>query len=229
MEARPAGPEMPQLMRATEMRRKRHVVVDLLGWPLFIMVTPADVHDSVAAREVLFRLPLLHPEITVVPADLAYASILATWASLRPGQPSCSSSPARQLATELLAAVLARTLGIDTNVAVTWQRAAAGDWASYAAVSAAMSWRINEATHHHPSSTPRIRRVQGHPTRSAPGSRRADRSRPAPGHLPRSGHSPAYRRAMDTRRLVTAFSGPPADAGEPGSLPRAPGRRHTAA
>ncbi|MFJ8504934.1 hypothetical protein [Streptomyces avermitilis] len=38
-----------------------------------------------------------------------------------------------QLATELPAAVLARILGIDITVAVNWQRAAAGDWAAYAA------------------------------------------------------------------------------------------------
>ncbi|MFJ7496835.1 hypothetical protein ACIQZB_37935 [Streptomyces sp. NPDC097727] len=38
-----------------------------------------------------------------------------------------------QLATELPAAVLARMLGIDITVAVKWQRAAAGDWAAYAA------------------------------------------------------------------------------------------------
>jgi hypothetical protein len=38
-----------------------------------------------------------------------------------------------QFATELPAAVLARTLGIDITVAVQWQRAAAGDWAAYAA------------------------------------------------------------------------------------------------
>ena len=38
-----------------------------------------------------------------------------------------------QLATELPAAVLARTLGIHISVAVKWQRAAAGDWAAYAA------------------------------------------------------------------------------------------------
>ena len=38
-----------------------------------------------------------------------------------------------QLATELPTAVLARTLGIDITVAVKWQRAAAGDWAAYAA------------------------------------------------------------------------------------------------
>ncbi|MGY1503694.1 site-specific integrase (plasmid) [Streptomyces sp. QTS52] len=38
-----------------------------------------------------------------------------------------------QLASELPAAVLARTLGIDITVAVKWQRAAAGDWGAYAA------------------------------------------------------------------------------------------------
>ncbi|MCF3105731.1 hypothetical protein IPZ58_29690 [Streptomyces roseoverticillatus] len=38
-----------------------------------------------------------------------------------------------QLATELPAAVLARTLGIHITVAVKWQRAAAGDWGTYAA------------------------------------------------------------------------------------------------
>ncbi|MEW2404763.1 hypothetical protein [Streptomyces griseoviridis] len=38
-----------------------------------------------------------------------------------------------QLATRLPGAVLARTLGIDITVAVTWQRAAAGDWGAYAA------------------------------------------------------------------------------------------------
>ncbi|WP_331726037.1 hypothetical protein [Streptomyces sp. NBC_01012] len=39
-----------------------------------------------------------------------------------------------QLATELPAAILTRTLGIDITVAIKWQRAAAGDWAAYAAV-----------------------------------------------------------------------------------------------
>ncbi|MEU6606534.1 hypothetical protein ABZ922_15955 [Streptomyces shenzhenensis] len=38
-----------------------------------------------------------------------------------------------QLATELPAAVLARTLGIDITVAVKWQRAAAEDWGAHAA------------------------------------------------------------------------------------------------
>ena len=38
-----------------------------------------------------------------------------------------------QLAAEVPAAILARTLGVSTNVAVTWQRLSAGDWAAYAA------------------------------------------------------------------------------------------------
>ncbi len=54
--------------------------MDLKGLPLFVMVTPADMHDSIAAREALFRLRLMHPEITIVWADLAYAGTLVAWA-----------------------------------------------------------------------------------------------------------------------------------------------------
>jgi transposase len=60
--------------------RKRHLVVDTRGLPLMVMVTPADLHDSAAAKEVLFRLRLMHPEITIVWADRAYAGKLVTWA-----------------------------------------------------------------------------------------------------------------------------------------------------
>ncbi|ROQ72524.1 transposase [Streptomyces sp. CEV 2-1] len=60
--------------------RKRHLVVDTKGLPLMVMVTPADLHDSAAAKEVLFRLRLTHPEITLVWADSAYAGKLVTWA-----------------------------------------------------------------------------------------------------------------------------------------------------
>ncbi|WP_311033386.1 IS5 family transposase [Streptomyces luomodiensis] len=60
--------------------RKRHLVVDTRGLPLLVMVTPADLHDSAAAKEVLFRLRLMHPEITIVWADSAYAGKLVTWA-----------------------------------------------------------------------------------------------------------------------------------------------------
>jgi len=38
-----------------------------------------------------------------------------------------------QLAAEVPAAILARTLGIHTDVAVTWQRHSAGDWTAHAA------------------------------------------------------------------------------------------------
>lgn len=38
-----------------------------------------------------------------------------------------------QLATELPAAVLARSLGVHITVAVKWQRATAGDWIAYVA------------------------------------------------------------------------------------------------
>jgi hypothetical protein len=50
---------------------------------------------------------------------------------IRPNQ--TRSTALFQLATEIPAAILARTLGIHTDVAVTWQRLSAGDWANYAA------------------------------------------------------------------------------------------------
>ncbi|MET7301842.1 hypothetical protein [Embleya sp. NPDC005575] len=69
----------------------------------------------------------------------------------RPGRPISTGQPTKrlnnlgihpnrarntalfQLATEIPAAILARTLGIHTDVAVAWQRLSAGDWATYAA------------------------------------------------------------------------------------------------
>jgi hypothetical protein len=50
---------------------------------------------------------------------------------IRPGQ--ARSTALFQLTTEVPAAILARTLGIHTDVAVAWQRHSAGDWTSYAA------------------------------------------------------------------------------------------------
>jgi hypothetical protein len=50
-----------------------------------------------------------------------------------------------QLATEIPAAILARTLGIHTDVAVTWQRLSGGDWTTYAAQ---ISQRTAQATRH---------------------------------------------------------------------------------
>lgn len=60
--------------------RKRHLVVDTKGLPLFVMVTPADMTDRDAAKEVLFRLRLMHPEITTARADAGYAGQLVAWA-----------------------------------------------------------------------------------------------------------------------------------------------------
>ncbi|MDV9201250.1 MULTISPECIES: IS5 family transposase [unclassified Streptomyces] len=60
--------------------RKRHLVVDTRGLPLLVMVTPASLSDRDAAKELLFRLRLMHPEITIVWADSAYAGKLVTWA-----------------------------------------------------------------------------------------------------------------------------------------------------
>src|SRR4030088_841466 len=50
---------------------------------------------------------------------------------IRPNQ--ARSTALGQLATEIPAAILARTLGISVNSAVRWQQISAGDWASYAA------------------------------------------------------------------------------------------------
>ncbi|MFC0447036.1 hypothetical protein [Rhodococcus jostii] len=50
---------------------------------------------------------------------------------IRPG--ADRSTALFQLATEIPAAILARTLGIHTDVAVAWQRLSAGDWTNYAA------------------------------------------------------------------------------------------------
>jgi hypothetical protein len=50
---------------------------------------------------------------------------------IRPSQ--ARSTALFQLASQIPAAILARTLGIHTDVAVAWQRHSAGDWATYAA------------------------------------------------------------------------------------------------
>ena len=50
---------------------------------------------------------------------------------MQPGQ--ARSTALFQLATDLPAAVLAKMHGIHISVAVAWQRASSGDWATYAA------------------------------------------------------------------------------------------------
>lgn len=61
--------------------RKRHMICDHRSLVLLVMVTPADAQDSLVARELLFRLALMHPEIAIVWADSAYAKNgLVDWA-----------------------------------------------------------------------------------------------------------------------------------------------------
>lgn len=55
-------------------------MVDLGGLPLLLMVTPADWQDRHIARELLFRLRLVFPAVTIVWADSAYSGDLVAWA-----------------------------------------------------------------------------------------------------------------------------------------------------
>ena len=52
--------------------RKRHILVDTLGLPLSIYVTPADVHDTRGACCLLAGLAPLVPRLTKIWADAAY-------------------------------------------------------------------------------------------------------------------------------------------------------------
>jgi transposase len=60
--------------------RKRHLVVDTRGMLMMVMVTPAGQPDRDAARDLLARLRLLHPQLTLVWGDSAYAGTLVQWA-----------------------------------------------------------------------------------------------------------------------------------------------------
>jgi putative transposase len=60
--------------------RKRHLLVDTLGLPLSVYVTPADVQDRVGARCLLARLKPLAPRLKKIWADGAYGGEpLAKW------------------------------------------------------------------------------------------------------------------------------------------------------
>src|SRR5215217_6824330 len=60
--------------------RKRHLLVDTLGLPLSIYVTPADVQDRVGARLLLAGLKPLVPRLKKIWADGAYSGKeLAKW------------------------------------------------------------------------------------------------------------------------------------------------------
>jgi hypothetical protein len=67
-----------------QLRRKirlaRHLIGDNGGLELRVMVTAADVSDPDAAKELLFRLALTHPEVSIVLADSSYVGKLVDWA-----------------------------------------------------------------------------------------------------------------------------------------------------
>lgn len=60
--------------------RKRHLLVDTLGIPISIYVTPADVHDTKGARCLLAGLAFFVPRLKKIWADAAYrGQDLAEW------------------------------------------------------------------------------------------------------------------------------------------------------
>lgn len=52
--------------------RKRHLLVDTLGIPLSFYVTPADMHDTQGARQLLAGLKHFVPRLKTIWADSAY-------------------------------------------------------------------------------------------------------------------------------------------------------------
>jgi putative transposase len=66
--------------------RKRHLLVDTLGLPLSVYVTPADVQDRIGARSLLVGLNSLVPRLKKIWADGAYSGEeLARWCEERGG------------------------------------------------------------------------------------------------------------------------------------------------
>lgn len=72
--------------------RKRHITEDTPGLPAMVTVTPADMQDPDAARDVFWRLRLTQPRITQIWADRGDAGDLVDWAANASGSP-CESSP----------------------------------------------------------------------------------------------------------------------------------------
>jgi putative transposase len=65
---------------------KRRILVDTLGLPLSVYVTPADFHDTKGARCLLAGLAPLLPRLTKIWADTAYrGQELAAWCKTEGG------------------------------------------------------------------------------------------------------------------------------------------------
>ncbi len=66
--------------------RKRHILVDTLGLPLSVYVTPADVHDTRGARCLLAGLAPVVPHVKKIWADAAYrGQELSDWCKTEGG------------------------------------------------------------------------------------------------------------------------------------------------
>jgi putative transposase len=60
--------------------RKRHLLVDTLGLPIMVYVTPADMHDTQGARRLLAGLQYFVPRLKKIWGDAAYrGKELADW------------------------------------------------------------------------------------------------------------------------------------------------------
>jgi putative transposase len=66
--------------------RKRHLLVDTLGLPISVYVTPADMHDTQGARRLLAGLKCFVPRLKKIWADAAYrGKELADWCQTEGG------------------------------------------------------------------------------------------------------------------------------------------------
>ena len=61
--------------------RKRHIVVDIMGLLLAVVVHAADIQDRDGAKLVLSKLRGHFPRLKLIWADGAYAGHLVGWAS----------------------------------------------------------------------------------------------------------------------------------------------------
>src|SRR5690242_17556969 len=72
--------------------RKRHLLVDTLGLPISVYVTPADMHDTQGARRLLAGLKFFVPRLKKIWADSAYQGReLADWCKAQGDSRSRSS------------------------------------------------------------------------------------------------------------------------------------------
>ena len=60
--------------------RKRHIVVDILGCLLQVQVHAANIHDTKAADEVMFRAADSYPSLKAFSGDAGYRSSAVTYA-----------------------------------------------------------------------------------------------------------------------------------------------------